>query len=101
MNTFLRFTENFDKEKSSYLKTATMKKAKKLQGICAFNFDLYNFDERREMTYKEIVEKVKGYSKNFPYYDSKIAVIFEGEFIEQGNEGVIVRPLRKIHEIRI
>jgi hypothetical protein len=89
-NTYLRFTKNFDSESNSYLKTGSMDKSIKLDGVCAFNIDIFDLSE------SEIENKIKLYAKNFSYYNEGVAVIFESEYLQNGNEGIIVRPIRKI-----
>ena len=78
--TYIRFTDNFETEGNSYFKTPSMQKAKKLSGICAFNFDIFGLSD------DEIESKAKQYYKNYSYYGNK-AVVFEGEFIDNNANG--------------
>lgn len=93
MKTYLRFTNDFDGEDFSYLKTPSMKKAVKLNGVCAFGFDIFGLSEN------EIEKTAKQYYDNFGYYGNTV-VIFEGEYIEnnRNGEGVVVRKGRKLYE---
>jgi len=93
METYIRFTENFGSEGNSYFKTPSMKSAVRLNGVCAFPFDIFDLAE------DEIRNKARQYHKNFGYYGSK-AVIFEGTYIEnnKNGEGVIVEKGSKLYE---
>ena len=93
MDTYLRFTNDFDGEENSYFKTPSMKKAQKLNGVCAFPFDIEGLTE------EEIALKAKQYYHNFNYYGNH-AVVFEREYIEnnRNSEGVIVKKGRKLYE---
>ena len=64
METYIRFTENFGSEGNSYFKTPSMKSAVRLNGVCAFPFDIFDLSE------EEIRDKAKQYYKNFGYYGS-------------------------------
>ena len=91
MATYLRFTKNFqsDLEKGySYFKTPSMKKAVKLQGICAFKFDYENLTE------EETINIIKQYASNQYYLDCSTAVLFDADYIEsnKNGEGSIVKP---------
>ena len=94
METYLRFTTDFNHDNYSYFKVPSMDKAKRLPGICAFPFNIEG------MSREEIENKVKVYAKNFSYYNEGTAVIFEGEFITKNtnDEGVIVSKGRKLYE---
>ena len=91
--TYIRFTDNFETEGNSYFKTPSMQEAKKLSGICAFNFDIFDLSD------EEIERKAKQYHQNFSHYGDK-AIIFEGEYISNNanGEGVIVEKGRKLYE---
>ena len=93
MGTYIRFTENFGSEGNSYFKTPSMKSAVRLNGVCAFPFDIFDLSE------DEIRDKAKQYYKNFGYYGST-AVVFEGKYIEnnKNGEGVIVEKGGKLYE---
>ena len=45
MGTYIRFTENFGSEGNSYFKTPSMKSAVRLNGVCAFPFDIFDLSE--------------------------------------------------------
>lgn len=94
---FLRFTETAEQDIEngfSYLKTPSMRKAKKLEGLCAFSFDTYNDDERREMTEDEILRKIKRYASNQYYLNTSTAVLIEGDYVgsNPNGEGVLIKP---------
>jgi len=93
METYIRFTENFGTEGNSYFKTPSMKSAVRLNGVCAFPFDIFDLSE------DEIRDKAKQYYKNFGYY-GRTAVVFEGMYIEnnKNGEGVIVEKGSKLYE---
>ena len=93
METYIRFTENFGSEGNSYFKTPSMKSAVRLNGVCAFRFDIFDLSE------DEIKNKAKQYYKNFAHYGST-AVVFEGMYIEnnKNGEGVIVEKGSKLYE---
>ena len=93
METYIRFTENFGSEGNSYFKTPSMKSAVRLNGVCAFPFDIFDLSE------DEIRDKAKQYYKNFGYYGGT-AVVFEGMYIEnnKNGEGVIVEKGSKLYE---
>lgn len=91
MATYLRFTQTAQQDIDngfSYLKTPSMKKAKKLPGLCAFSFDIFGMNE------DEILAKVKRYAANQYYLNTTKAVIIEGMYIGQNpnGEGVIITP---------
>lgn len=97
MATYLRFTETAEQdiEKGfSYLKTPSMKRAKKLSGLCAFSFDTYNDEERREMTDEEILNKIKKYASQQYYLNTATAVLIDGDYIgnNPNGEGVLIKP---------
>ena len=93
METYIRITECYETEGNSYFKTPSMKNAVRLNGVCAFSFDIYDLSE------DEIRSKAKQYHKNLGYYGSK-AVILEGTYIEnnKNGEGVIVEKGNKLYE---
>jgi len=100
MRTYLRFTENIEQDMKkgfSYLKTPTMKKAQKLQGLCAFSFDTTIFDIElgcdREKTKEEIIKDIYQILDNSWYIKSNTAVIIEGEYLgsNPNGEGVIIK----------
>ena len=93
METYIRFTEFYETEGNSYFKTPSMKSAVRLDGLCAFQFDIFNLSE------DEIRSKAKQYHTNLKYYGSK-AVIFEGTYIKnnKNGEGVIVKKKSKLYE---
>lgn len=96
MATYLRFTQTAEediKRGFSFLKTPSMKKAKKLNGLCAFSFDCTNC-EGRKMSEDEIISQIKMYAKEMYYLDTTIAVIIKGDYLGQNpnGEGVIVKP---------
>lgn len=93
METYIRFTENFDSQNTSYFKTPSMENAKRLNGVCAFAFDVFGLSE------DEIKRKAKMYHDNFSYYGDT-AIVFEGEYLEnnKNGEGVIVKKGRKLYE---
>jgi hypothetical protein len=100
MNTYLRFTETAKediKKGFSYFKTPSMKKAVKLQGLCAFKFDTQIFDielrEYREKTKAEMMLEFNEILESSPYIQSNTAVLIEGEYIanNQNGEGVIIK----------
>jgi hypothetical protein len=97
IDTYLRFTRNFDTEKNSYLKTPSMGEAEKLEGVCAFRFDTFDY-RGRPLAEEALSQKVKKFCDNFPCYNKGVAVLFEGEYLQEGNEGVVVRPIKKIRE---
>ena len=96
MATYLRFTETAEEdiEKGySYLKTPSMKKAKKLKGLCAFKFDTWLDGEfNREMTKEEIVIEIKKIASNQYYLNTNTAVLIEGDYLEsnQNGEGSVI-----------
>ena len=97
MATFLRFTSTAQEDINcgfSYLKTPSMKKAKKLNGLCVFSFDTYNDEERREMTESEVIAKIKKYAQNQYYLNTSIAVLIEGDYVgsNPNGEGVLINP---------
>lgn len=102
MATFLRFTQNAQEEIEkgySFLKTPSMKKAKKLNGLCAFSFDTWiSGDQNREMTESEIISKIKQYAKNQYYLDTTVAVLIDGNYLGQNpnGEGVIIKGVSVI-----
>lgn len=107
MATFLRFTRNAEADIDlgySYLKTPSMQEAERLEGLCAFSFDLYVEDEEtgreRLMTESEIERKIAQYAQNFAYYNNGVAAIIEGEYLGQNpnGEGVIIRPSYLVNE---
>lgn len=98
MATYLRFTKtaNKDIEKGySYLKTPSMKKAQKLNGLCAFKFDTWLDGEfNREMTQEEILKQIKKIASNQYYLDTTTAVLIDGDYLGQNpnGEGVLISP---------
>lgn len=96
METYIRFTENFGTEGNSYFKTPSMRRAVRLNGVCAFRFDIFGLSE------DEIKYKAKQYYKNFGYYCGT-AVVFEGKYIEnnKNGEGVIVEKGSKLYEFNL
>lgn len=100
---YLRFTSRIEQEiknkEVSYFKTPSMKKAVKLQGLCAFSFDPY--DERgRFMSDEDILSKIQVIADNQYYLDCSVAVFLEGEYLgnNSNGEGVIIKPLKVIKE---
>lgn len=103
MATYLRFTTNAKEEVRkgfSYFKTPSMSEAIELEGLCGFSFDTTIFDcekgEERDMTRDELARKIQQYADNYSYYNDGEAVIIEGEYLgqNQNGEGVIFRPER-------
>jgi len=92
--TYLRFTNTIkeDLEKGfSYLKTPSMKKSVKLNGLCAFSFDTWI--DNRDMTEDEIIDKIKRIANNQYYLNTDTAVLIEGDYIgnNPNGEGVIIK----------
>ena len=92
--TYLRFTNTIkeDLEKGfSYLKTPSMKKTVKLNGLCAFSFD--TCIDNRDMTEDEIISKIKRIANNQYYLNTDTAVLIEGDYIgnNPNGEGVIIK----------
>ena len=91
MATYLRFTATAQediKKGYSYLKTPSMKKAKKLRGLCAFNFNTFLDGEfNREMTREEIICKIKYIASNQYYLNTTTAVLIEGDYLESNPNG--------------
>jgi len=92
--TYLRFTNtiNEDLEKGfSYIKTPSMKKPVKLNGLCAFSFDTWI--DNRDMTEDEIISKIKRIANNQYYLNTDTAVLIEGDYIgnNPNGEGVIIK----------
>lgn len=104
---YLRFTNDIDSDKCSYLKTPSMKKAKKLPGLCAFNSKLLTDGENiyspsatgemDAMSKSEISDYVESFR---PYYiEASVSFsLFTGKFIDTNinGEGVIVKKTQVI-----
>ena len=100
MSTYLRFTETAIsdiKKGFSYFKTPSMKKATKLQGLCAFRFDTEIFCEQareyRPKTKSEMLAEFQQILEASDYIKSDTAVLIEGEYLgnNQNGEGVIIK----------
>jgi len=104
MATYLRFTAtiNDDINKGfSYLKLPSLKKPRKLDGLCAFRFDTWlNGEFDREMTDTEILNEIKKIASHQHYLNCSVAALIDADYIE-GNingEGSIVKPNYLIKE---
>lgn len=103
---YLRFTNDIHSESVSYLKTPSMKKAKKLSGLCAFSTclvtdgdNVYNAGSGRieEMTSSEVCEYVERFRPDYLSEDLSFS-LFTGKYLESNcnGEGVIVKKDRII-----
>ena len=111
-NTYLRFTNDISadmKKGYSYLKTPTMKKAVKLNGLCAFSFSITRPDyedggREVEMTKQELLEVIEMYRVNTWYLsDMPYAVIVEGRYLgnNPNSEGVIIKAEKVLMEFSL
>lgn len=99
---YLRFTQNIESDIQSgvsYLKTPSMKKAKKLNGLCAFSFDPYN-EEGKLMSNEEIEEKIRKISNSQYYLNTEVAVLLEGKYVgsNPNGEGVLIKVTNIVKE---
>jgi hypothetical protein len=110
MATYLRFTEKIEqdiKKGFSYFKTPSMKKATKLQGLCAFRFDTEIFCEQareyRPKTKSEMVAEFQQILEASDYIKSDTAVLIEGEYLcnNQNGEGVIIKAKSVLNKFYI
>lgn len=97
MATYLRFTDTIEKDIKrgySFLKTPSMKKAEKLNGLCAFKFDTWiDGSENREMTESEILSAIRKIGENTYYLQASTAVLIDAEYLSsnENGEGSVIR----------
>jgi hypothetical protein len=109
-NTYLRFTDTIEEDMSrgySFLTLPSLKKPKKLKGLCAIKFDMIIFDEStreyREKTNSEIMDSIMRQKERFHYIDCETAVIIEGDYLEDNvnGEGVVIKAKKVIKKLYI
>lgn len=86
MTLFLRFQETTYNEKIS-----ADNQGNKLDGLCGFSVD--DIEDARE--------RAERYTRNCYYgHLASHAVVYEGEYMRTGNDGVLFKPYRVIEVIR-